>query len=73
MFKITNLWTSRPVKEQKENTFLHQIDWTLQIVLNNQTLLPPQTLALLKDITYTEKPAEEEVIKRQKSLFYENK
>ena len=66
--KITNTWTAKPIKEEKDRTYLYNmIRETVQLAREKKTL--PVLPKLPKIIASTPKPDKKEVIKNQKSRF----
>ena len=68
--KITSNWTSKPIKEDKDRTYLHNmVKETVELVRSKKTLPPPSIPDLPKNIAPTPKPDKQEVIQNQKSRF----
>lgn len=71
--KITKTWTAKPIKEEKDRTYLRSMVLeTVQLAREKRILPLPIIPDLPKNIALTPKPNKMEVIKNQKSRFGEN-
>ena len=68
--KITNTWTAKPIKEEKDHPYLHNmVRETVQLAREKKTLPLSVLPKLPKNIASTPKPDKKEVIRNQKSRF----
>ena len=68
--KITNNWTAKPIKEEKDRTYLrNMVKETVELARSKKTLSAPSIPNLPKNIAHTPKPDKQEVIYNQKSRF----
>ena len=68
--KITKNWTAKPIKEEKDRTYLrNMVKQTIELVRSKKSLPAPAIPNLPKNIAPTPKPDKQEVIQNQKSRF----
>ena len=68
--KVTDNWTAKPIKEEKDRTYLHDmVRETIEVARENKVLQLPVIPDLPKNIAKKPKPDKKEVIKNQKSRF----
>ena len=69
--KVTNVWSAKPIKNEKDDTYLFKmVDRTIEVVKNRKKLdTPDMPDNLPPNIAPIEKPLKDEIIERQMSRF----
>ena len=68
--KITKNWSSKPIKEKKDQTYLHKmVKETIESAANDQRLENPILPSLPRNIASVPKPEKSTVIQNQLSRF----
>ena len=67
---ITKNWSSKPIKEKKDQTYLHKmVKETIESAANDQRLENPILPSLPRNIASVPKPEKSKVIQNQLSRF----
>ena len=68
--KITKSWSSKPIKEKKDQSYLHKmVKETIESAANDQRLENPILPSLPRNIASVPKPEKSKVIQNQLSRF----
>ena len=68
--KITNSWSSKPIKGKKERSYLeNMVNEMIEVAYSTKSLPIPKIPNLPKNIAAVPKPEKQEIIKNQISMF----